>query len=654
MCGIAGLWSAKADRPPDRASLEAMMARLGHRGPDGRGMHLSGPIGLAHTRLSIIDPAGGHQPLCNEDGTVWVTFNGEIFNYKALRADLIAQGHVMRTESDTEVLVHLYESMGEDFVDALNGQFAIALWDARRECLLLARDRVGIRPLFYTQDGTRLAFASEVKALFALPGVTRRIDPKAIGSLFTYWSVLPPASVFEGVHCVPAGHVLRVDAQGHRLRRYWSWPMDPMSEHNPISEDDAAQALRTLMADAVRLQLQADVPVGAYLSGGLDSSIITSIVHRQNTAPLRSFSLTFDDAEFDESLHQQALVKHLGTHHTTLRVGRADIAAGFARMVWHAESPVVRTAPVPMMLLADMVQRAGYKVVLTGEGADEAFAGYDSFKEAAIRRRMVRSPRAALALQRLYPYLMHSPTALGALSTKQYALAAGESLDDLGFALTLRATASRRALLGLTPAWREQAMAWDPKAALRCAWPSPMEGGHALQTDQAAEAHTLLSGYLLSSQGDRVSMAASVEGRYPFLDHRVLAFAASLPARMKLRGLAEKRILKRAWAQDLPPTITARVKQPYRAPDSTCFFNHGKALPFVQDALSEHSVRDAGIFEPDAVRRVMTKCAQGRAIGFGDNIAFVGMLSTMLVQHQFVARDASAWAVDAPVDRVVA
>jgi asparagine synthase (glutamine-hydrolysing) len=655
MCGIAGLWSTQADRPPDRASLAAMVSRLGHRGPDGQGMHVQGPIGLAHTRLSIIDPAGGHQPLCNEDATVWVTFNGEIFNYRELRSDLIAQGHTLRTQSDTEVLVHLYEQLGEDFVSVLNGQFAFALWDAQRERLLLARDRVGIRPLFYTQDGPRLAFASEVKALFALPGVKRRIDPAALASIFTHWSVMPPASVFEGVQCVPPGHVLRIDAKGQTLRRYWSWPMDPEAEHNPMGEDDAAEALRALLGDAVALQLRADVPVGAYLSGGLDSSIITSIVHHHRSAPLRSFSLAFEDREFDERAHQQVLVKHLGKHvedhHTTVHARQVDIADNFSRMVWHAESPVVRTAPVPMMLLADAVRREGYKVVLTGEGADEAFAGYDTFKEAAIRRRMQRSARAALALQRLYPYLQHSPTSLRALTTKQYALLLGESVDDPGFALNLRATTARRALTTLSPEWRARAAAWQSHAALRATLPAvvPLDKGgvHPLQRDQAAEAHTLMSGYLLSSQGDRVSMAASVEGRYPFLDHRVLEFAASLPARMKLRGLTEKRILKHAWARDLPASIVHRVKQPYRAPDSACFFKDGKPVALVQDALCDNRLRDAGIFEPGVVRNLVSKCADGRAIGFADNIAFVGVLSTMVLHAQFVAQNARGWTLDA-------
>lgn len=616
-----------------------MVAALRHRGPDGRGVRVDGPIGLGHARLAILDLEGGAQPLSNEDGTVWVVFNGEIFNYVELRSALLRQGHRFRTQSDTEVIVHLYEEHGDAFVDHLNGQFAIALWDGPQRRLVLARDRVGIRPLYYTWTSGRLAFASEAKALFALPDVPRQLDPAALASCFSYWSALPPNTVFSGVRTLPPGHVMAIQGDAVTLQRYWDWAFPGSVAGVPAaSEDDCAEALRDLLIDAVRLQLRADVPVGAYLSGGLDSSIITTIIRRHTVSPLRSFSLTFEDPEFDESEHQQALVRHLGTDHSSVQATRMAIGASFARAVWHTETPVVRTAPAPMMLLADSVRHAGYKVVLTGEGADEAFGGYDLFKEARIRRFVARAPHASprsRLFERLYPYLAHSPAAGRAL-TQQFFAMGMDRPDAPWFAHLPRLATSRRVLAFFRPEWREQLAAWDPHRELESRLPADFERWAPLERDQYVEAHTLMSGYLLSSQGDRMAMAASIEARFPFLDHRVIEFACRLPSRFKLRGLREKLLLRKAFGRDLPESVGKRTKQPYRAPDNACFFTHGRPLPYVEELLSPASLERAGLFDPLAVSKLVAKCASGRAIGFGDNMAFVGVLSTMLLHEQFV------------------
>ena len=636
MCGIAGLWSADPAKAPRQLELDAMVAALHHRGPDGQGTRIDGPVGLGHARLSIIDLEGGAQPLSNEDGSVWVVFNGEIFNYVELRAELVRQGHRFHTHSDTEVLVHLYEQHGDDFVDHLNGQFAIALWDGPRRRLVLARDRVGIRPLFYTWADGRLAFASEVKSLFTLPALPRRFDADALASLFSFWSVLPPASVFEGVRALAPGHILTVDANGTQERRYWDWPFGTRPDHD--DEERCAEELRALLIDAVRLQLRADVPVGAYLSGGLDSSIITSLIRNHTDTPLRSFSLTFEDAEFDESDHQRALVEYLRTDHSSMRATKAAIGAAFPRMVWHAEAPVVRTAPTPMMLLADSVRAAGYKVVLTGEGADEAFGGYDLFKEAKVRRFVARQPgsrwRAGL-IGKLYPYLAASPGA-GKAFAQRFFSEGLDQIDQPWFAHMTRLSTTRRMFQFLSDEWRDRMLAWDPHAALAGTLPKAFSGWKPMERDQYVEAHTLMSGYLLSSQGDRMAMAASIEGRFPFLDHRVLEFACRVPPALKMRGLSEKWLLKKAFRSELPDSIGQRSKQPYRAPDSACFFEDGKPLPYVAELLGADRLRAAGIFEPAFVAKLVEKCRAGRAIGFGDNIAFVGVLSTMLLHAQFV------------------
>ena len=638
MCGIAGLYSFPAGRPPAKPELARMIEALHHRGPDGSSTFVDGPVGLAHARLSIIDLAGGWQPIANEDETVWVVFNGEIFNFVELRRDLERRGHRFRTQSDTEVIVHLYEDLGEAFVDQLNGQFAIALWDQKQQRLVLARDRTGIRPLFYTQVAGRLAFASEVKSLFQLPEVPRRIDPAGLASVFSYWSVLPPNSAFEGVNSLPPGHRMVVTPQGVHIERYWDWQF-PDTLPQARSEADCADELRELLIDSVRLQLRSDVPVGAYLSGGLDSSIITTIIKNHTDTPLRSFSLTFENAEFDESVYQNELARHLGTDHSSLACRRGDIGAAFARAVWHTESPLVRTAPVPMMLLADSVRAAGYRVVLTGEGADEVFAGYDLFKEAKIRRFMARQPGSkwrGRILERLYPYLENSPGA-GRAFTQRFFAEGLDQIDEPWFAHMPRMATTRRALQFLRPDVHASAMAWNPQTALRATLPEGIDGWLPQGRDQYVEAHTLMSGYLLSSQGDRMAMAASIEARFPFLDHRVIEFANRLPPQYKLRGLSEKYILKKAMAAELPPVITQRTKQPYRSPDSSSFFDNGRPLDFVAELLSARSIDDAGLFDAASVARLMEKCRSGKATGFGDNMAFVGIVSTMLLHAQFVA-----------------
>ncbi|MES2091151.1 MAG: asparagine synthase (glutamine-hydrolyzing) [Pseudomonadota bacterium] len=639
MCGIAGIFGGSA--PVERATLEDMIGQLSHRGPDGQGFYTQGLVGLAHARLSIIDLAGGDQPIHNEDQSVWVVFNGEIFNHIELRQALERTGHHFYTRSDTEVIVHLYEQYGERFVDHLNGQFAVALWDVRQGRLILARDRTGIRPLFYNWTGSRLAFASEVKALLALPDIPRRLNSHALGEVFTYWTPLPGNTVFEGVQALPPGHLMVIDERGQpgaRLERYWDWSFAPERIETRRSAVDLADELRALLIDAVRLQLRADVPVGAYLSGGLDSSIITTLIKHFTDTPLRTFSLTFEDSEFDESEQQQAMAAYLGTEHTALRCKQSDIAAVFARAIWHAESPMVRTAPAPMMMLAGSVREAGYKVVLTGEGADEVFGGYDLFKEARVRRFMARLPSSRMRhhlLDRLYPYLRHSPAANRVMAHRFFSEGA-EHLGQPHFAHGPRWTTTRRLWQFFTPQLRQSLAGVDHLAAMAEHLPADIGQWAPLNQDQYIEAHTLMSGYLLSSQGDRVAMAHSIEGRFPFLDHRVIEFASRLPPRYKLMGLTEKYLLKHSMAGLLPEAIRTRTKQPYRAPDSACFFQDGQPVDYVAELLSPARVADAGYFDPPAVNKLFEKCRAGRAIGFGDNMAFVGILSTMLLHEQFI------------------
>jgi asparagine synthase (glutamine-hydrolysing) len=645
VCGIAGF--SGIDVYPETAHplLRRMIHTLAHRGPDGYGFHAEDGIGLAHARLSIIDLSTGDQPIRNPRGTVWTVFNGEIFNYVELRRELEAEGRVFYTQSDTEVIVHLYDRDGDRFVESLNGQFAIALWDSERKRLLLARDRAGIRPLYLARSGGRLWFASEVKALLAALPQCAQLDPLGLAETLATWSPIEPHTAYRGIDSLPPGHTLALEHDGREtLRRYWDWTFPDAAEtapsRYPSSVEAATAELRELLIDAVRLQLRADVPVGAYLSGGLDSSGIVAMIRGFTDTPVRTFSVAFEDGEFDESEHQLAMVRHLRTDHTTLRCTRRDIGEAFPRLIRHSETPVLRTAPVPLMLLAGSVREHGYKVVLTGEGADEVFGGYDLFKEAKVRRFWAQQPQSKLRprlLERLYGYLPNSPVRNPAFAQSFF----GQGMEHLQrpiFAHVPRWTTSQRALGLLSPELRAEVGGFDPLAAFEATLPQKIGAWSPLARDQYVEAKSLLAGYLLSSQGDRVAMANSIEGRFPYLDHRVIEFANRLPPSFKIRGMTEKYLLRRALSDLLPDDIVHRTKQPYRAPDSASFFFDGQPLDYVADLMSESRLRAAGYFDPIAVGRLFDKCRAGRATGFADNQAFVGVLSTMLIDHALRTR----------------
>ena len=644
MCGLAGYLGQAVPEGAERALLERMIHTLAHRGPDGYGFHAGPGIGLAHARLAIIDLATGDQPIHNPARSVWTVFNGEVFNHVELRATLEAQGHEFYTQSDTEVIVHLYDRYGDRFVEHLNGQFAIALWDGARRRLVLARDRLGIRPLYWTKARGALWFASEMKALFAAVPERARLSTRGLLQAFSYWAPLDPDTAWEDVQSLPPGHVLAVEADGREvLTRYWDWSFPVAADARPARCGDVDQAvgeLRERLVDAIRLQLRADVPVGAYLSGGLDSSGIVALVRGFTSAPVRTFSVAFDQPEFDESEHQMVMVRHLGTEHSTLRISPRDIGEAFPRMVAHAETPVLRTAAVPLMLLADSVRAHGYTVVLTGEGADEVFGGYDLFKEAKVRRFWARQPGSTLRpklLSRLYGYLENSPAASPAFAASFFGQGR-EHIDRAIFAHVPRWTTSQRAFAFLAPELRAQAREWDALAFAESRLPPGILDWTPLARDQYVEAKTLLAGYLLAAQGDRVAMAGSIEGRYPYLDHTLVEFASTLPPSWKIRGLTEKYILRRALADLLPADIATRTKQPYRAPDSASFFVDGRPLDYVEGLFAEDSLRASGLFDVGATTRLFAKARAGRAIGFADNQAFVGILSTLLLQRGHALR----------------
>lgn len=636
MCGIAGTLGQSNLQNPDLEVLYEMIAQLKHRGPDESGVYLGDRIGMISARLSILDIGGGQQPISNEDETLWIVFNGEIFNYVELRPDLEARGHRFTTDTDTEVILHLFEEYGEGCVQRLNGQFAFAIWDEERESLFLARDRVGIRPLFYTTYKGRFLFASEIKALLAVPELRLEIDPERLTDLFTYWSPLPPHSIFREVRQVPPGHFMHIGRGTTSLHQYWSQDFSRVDES--ITAEDALEELRQLLIDATRIRLRADVPVGAYLSGGMDSSLIAALVRHHTDNPLDSFSIAFSDPQYDEASFQKRMADELGTSHQEVYCSAEDIGEVFEDVIWHTETPILRTSPAPMYLLSRRVRESGYKVVLTGEGADEFWAGYDIFKEMRIRRFWARQPGSSWRpqlFQKLYqdiPGLPSNPSYLTAFF--------GRGLDDTRspyYSHKIRWENTARCLRFLDEGFIGDGIEPMPESPA-IELPGEFESWSPLAQAQYLEIETFLHPYLLSSQGDRMGMANSVEGRFPFLDHRVIEFANQIPSAYKQLGLQEKWLLRKLSMDYLPEIIWTRTKRPYRAPIQKAFFNLNHN-DYVSELLSNSRVRSSGYFKAEAVDLLVRKASSDRRLGEIDEMALVGILSTQILDDLYVRRN---------------
>ncbi|MGN0065022.1 MAG: asparagine synthase (glutamine-hydrolyzing) [Nocardioides sp.] len=641
MCGIAGIHSPGAR--PDADLLLDMMATLGHRGPDGSGWYRDETVALGHTRLAIIDPSAGVQPMCGEREEVWVTFNGEIFNYVELRAQLRDRGHEFRTHSDTEVIVHAWEEWGPGCFERFNGQWALAIWDRRTRELVLSRDRLGVRPLHHVRVGDRLLFASEVKALFRDPQVPRAFDPVGLEEVLTFWSTVAPRTVFAGVAQVrPGTYVVFRDGAPGVSHTYFEPTFPERGQGSPGDLDAHAAGLREAVIEATRLRFErSDVPVGAYLSGGIDSAVTAAVIRSFTDADLHTFSLRFADAEYDEGDHQALMTRRLGTTHRDIVVSHRDIGVVFPEVVRHAETPLLRTAPAPMYLLSRLVRDSGYKVVVTGEGSDEVLAGYDIFREAKVREFWARDPGSGLrarAVELLYPWLGRNPNQAPAFAQSFF----GRNLDADDPALSHR---PRWDSTGALTAMLSDDVVTTGRAAeeLVDRMPAEAAGWDGLSRAQWLEMTTLLPGYILASQGDRMLMANSIEGRFPFLDAEVLAYAGRLPARHKLLGLDEKHLLKRAFADLVPEEIRSRPKQPYRAPDASGFVGED-APDWVGEVTSPEAVLEAGVFKPAVVDGLLAKSrrSRGRALSNTDSMRLAAVLSVQLLHHQFLGREAAS------------
>ena len=631
MCGIAGLLTALSPSEVD-SRLRAMVGSIAYRGPDDTGYYTDGPVGLGHARLAVIDPAGGRQPAFSEDGSIAVIFNGEIFNFHRLRTELRKLGHAFGSHSDTDILPHLYEEFGDGMFEKLNGQFAIAVWDKRRKKLVLGRDRFGEKPLFYYRGSGGFCFASEAKAIFKSGLVSAELSPDALRHIFTFWTTVGDETVFRGVRQLLPGTCLILEEDRLLLKPYWRMSFVPDSLG---CADEAAltEELERRLVESVKNRLVADVPVSFYLSGGLDSSLIACIAERQCGAGLNTFSLTFDDPAYDESAYQTSLAGVLRSNHRSVTFRRDQIPSLLREVVWHTETPFLRTGVCAMYALAGLVRCEGLKVVLSGEGSDELFGGYDIFREVKIRRFIARDPQSALRpmlykkINSFVPRL--NDQSLSGLSYF-YGGAAPDSLFESHLGRWKLGDYSRQFF---TPDFAWRAGPEDALDAVRSRLPEDFPAWTPVRRAQYLELITLFENYLLSSQGDRVSMGQGVECRLPFLDNAVAAFAAALPDTMKIRGLNEKYIVKRLARKYVPEPILRRQKFPFRAPvDIAALMGDAS----VREALGEESLRKAGIFSPAAVERFLTASLHREKPNERDAMLLMGLLTTQLLAELFL------------------
>jgi asparagine synthase (glutamine-hydrolysing) len=636
MCGLAGICHIRGPGKVSFETLHSMTAALRHRGEDESGIYIDDHIGLGHARLSIIDLTSGTQPIHNEDKTLWIVFNGEIFNYPQLRKELIDDGHQFFTSTDTEVVLHLFERDGLQCLDSLNGQFAFAIWDSMQKQLFLARDRMGICPLHYTIHNGYLYFASEIKSIFMEKKIQREINPIALDQIFTFWAPLPGVTAFKNIHELEPGQFLHLHNGDIKIKKYWHFPVPSRSEHIEYSPEELTDELTHLLSDAVRIRLIADVTVGSYLSGGLDSSGITALIAKHFNHNVQSFGIRFEESDFDESIYQKQLSSFLNVNHKELSVSNTGIAAHFPEILWHAEKPLLRTAPVPLFLLSKLVSETGLKVILTGEGADEIFGGYNIFKETLIRKFWARKPedqsRADL-ITRIYPNIFKNPLLKKSL-IKFFAQGLENSNDPL-FSHLIRWNNTKRIKMFFSDDIISETKNYDCIEEIRQLLPEHFDSCSTLAKAQFLESKIFLSNYLLSSQGDRVAMAHAVETRPPFLDHRIIEFMSRVPSVWKVLGLNEKHILKKVFSDILPKNIIDRPKNPYRAPIQQSLFSaHNSDL--IKNMLSETAIQKTGYFNTKKVAALTTKLHAKKIINEVEGMAIAAILSTQIIDNQYI------------------
>ncbi len=637
MCGIAGLIDLTGKRQPDPAALRRMADALFHRGPDDEGFLVRPGVGFAHRRLSIVGLGDGHQPIFNEDRTVAVVYNGELFDYPERKAELEAKGHVFRTHTDTEIIVHLYEEYGEDVFAHLKGQFALALVDFSKRTIFLARDRVGICPLHWSRQGDWVYFGSEIKALIASGGVPVKTDARGLDHLFTFFAMSTRRTMFEGVESLLPGHYLRIAlrSDGKRAdvveRRYWDFDFpDAGDELNSADGKQLVDTFEEKFRRSVEIRLRADVPVVGYLSGGVDSAYVLATASRVRGRPVPSFTIQVPGKGLDETSDALVTARHLGSLPTILTSDARVISDTYAKLIASADSPVIDTSCAALWCLSQEVHHQGYKVALTGEGSDEAFGGYVWFKlrqltywmdatgwkgsdwiNRVIRRRM--SPHASREELKRIDGLAGRAHAQAAL----YHLVAQSR--DRYFSAAMKDQIGGHVAYEDVPVDHERMRRWSPLN-------QSLYYGYKVH----------LAGLLLNHKGDRVAMANSVETRYPFLDEDLIAFTSKLAPRWKLRGFRQdKYILRQAASRILPHEVAYRPKGMFRAPLAESFFTD--APPYVRQLMSREALLKTGYFDPDTVLHDYNVVASGQAdkLNVFLKMGLSGVLSTQLWHHLY-------------------
>ncbi|WP_343672293.1 asparagine synthase (glutamine-hydrolyzing) [Chitinophaga sp.] len=583
MCGIVGIFDKTRQRLVNRQYLEKMTSCLLHRGPDDEGYVIHNSTGLGFRRLSIIDLSGGRQPMYNEDGTLALVCNGEIYNYKELRREMIQKGHRFASDCDVEVILHLYEEEGTGFIKRLNGQFAFAIFDMKKDCLITARDQVGIAPLFYTTVNDYFLFSSEIKALLQYPGIRKEVNLTCLDQILSFPGYVSPATMFKDIHSLKPGHYLYVDRHGMSCHEYWDIKFTAREDQlNLHSEQYYVDQLEELLLQAVKYRLHADVPVGFYLSGGLDSSLIAAMIHRLKGGNMHSFSVAFEEHEISERIYQQQVCAHLGQEafHHEVMFTPDDIAERLRQAIYFAECPLKESYNTCSLALSAAVNKKGLKVILTGEGADELFAGYVGYRFDRIRT-SDDFAGAEMVLEEELREKMWGDR--GLLYEKNYH--AFRDIKRAVFADRVNQQYEHFDCFTDTIVNKARISGWD-----------------LLQKRSYLDFKLRLADHLISDHGDRVAYANSVEARYPFLDINVIEFAASLPSHLKLNGLVEKYLLKKCAAKYLPASIVNREKFGFVAPG--CHYLMKKNIEWVNDLLSASTIKRQGYFNVETVERL--------------------------------------------------
>lgn len=598
MCGLTGFFDTRYQQKPERELLVRMTDKLVHRGPDSAGYFVDHHAALGFRRLSIIDLESGDQPIYNEDGSVVLLCNGEIFNYLELKKILIQNGHTFRTRSDVEVLLHLYEDHGVDFLDKINGQFAFVIYDRKNRRLFLARDHFGINPLYYTIVNGLFIFASEIKAILDHPQVPREVDLTGLDQTLSFPGLVSPRTMFKGIWSLKSGHYIVVENGAVTVREYWDLDYPPLGAGSAVrSESDYVEELKELLTRSVSYRLQSDVPVGFYLSGGLDSSLIGALINQVAPDTRRhSFSIGFTDEDISETKHQRLMAEFTRSIHNEIMFDWSEIVERLSRMIYHCECPVRESYNTCSMALSAAARNAGVKVILTGEGADELFAGYVGYRFDRFRDQKSKSYDLETALEE-------------ELREKLWGDRDFFYEKDHHALREVKQTLYSARVNGLR---REFDCLNHPlinKERLR--------GRHPVHQRSYLDFKLRLSDHLISDHGDRMTLANSVEGRYPFLDIDLVEFSTRIPPELKLHDYVEKYILKRVADDFLPPEIVKREKFGFHAPGSPYLLQQG--VEWINDMMSHERIKRQGYFNPDVIDRLRAEYTQN---GFKLNLPF--------------------------------